>query len=308
MRKLLLLTAILSIFTLDMYAQQDAEYTQYMFNPQIFNPAYVGSREVTSLNGIYRNQWTGVDGAPVSMNVGIHGPLRRNNNVALGAFVENDQLGIHNRTRLYGQFAYRIPISDAARLSLGIQGGLLNLQSNFDEVGTIQAGDPAFERDDRNINLPNVGIGAYLYTRNFYLGASIPHLIDHKLDEDDQVTEFQARMFRHIFATAGIVLPLGNSVKFRPAVLLKYAENAPPELDLTAHFLLRDALWLGATYRTGDSLDFMAQYQFNKQLRAGYSYDWTTSEFQAHTNGTHEIMLGYDFIKDISRVITPRYF
>lgn len=306
MKKLLILISVLAIFCQDAFSQQDSEYTQYMFNPQIFNPAYVGSREVTSLNGIYRNQWVGIEGAPVSMNVGIHGPLR-NNNVALGAFIENDQLGIHNRTRLYGQFAYRIPISDAARLSLGVQGGFLNLNSDFGEATLIDGNDDVYNRDDRSVTLPNVGLGAYLYTRNFYLGASIPHLIDHKLD-DDQVVEYDARLFRHIFATAGIVLPLGNSVKFRPAVLLKYAENAPPELDLTAHFLLKDALWLGATYRTGDSLDFMAQYQFNKQLRAGYSYDFTTSELQPHTSGTHEIMLGYDFIKDISRVITPRYF
>ena len=305
MKKLLLIIADLAIFAQDSYAQQDTEYTQYMFNPQIFNPAYVGSREVTSLNGIYRNQWVGIDGAPVSMNFGIHGPLK-NDNVALGAFIENDQLGIHNRTRIYGQFAYRIPISDAARLSLGVQGGILNLNSDFNGADIIDDTDPVYNRDDRAVTLPNVGIGAYLYTRNIYLGAAIPHMINHDLDEDDEVLE--ARLHRHIFGTAGIVLPLGNSVKFRPAVLVKWAENSPTEYDLTAHFLLRDALWLGATYRTGDSLDFMAQYQFNKSLRAGYSYDFTTSELQQHTSGTHELMLGYDLIKDYSKVITPRYF
>lgn len=307
MKKIILLLAVLSFFMQDTLAQQDAEYTQYMFNPQIFNPAYVGSREVTSLNGIYRNQWLDLEGSPVTVNVGIHGPLK-NDNVALGAFIENDKLGIHNRTRIYGQFAYRIPVGEAARLSLGLQGGMLNLQSDYSDITTVQTNDPVFNRDDRNINLPNVGIGAYLYTKNYYIGASIPHLLNPKLDDEDELEDLTARLYRHVFATAGIVLPMGNSVKFRPAVLLKYAENSPIEYDLTAHFLLKDALWLGATYRTGDSLDFMAQYQFNKSLRAGYSYDWTTSELRDHTDGTHELMLGYDFIKDISRVITPRYF
>lgn len=304
MKKLLLIIAVLAFFCQDSYAQQDTEYTQYMFNPQIFNPAYVGSREVTSLNGIYRNQWVGIDGSPTSINVGVHGPLK-NDNVALGAFIENDRLGVHNRTRVYGQFAYRIPFSDVARLSLGVQGGILNQNSAFIDANVIDGNDVTFNREDRAVTLPNFGIGAYLYTRNLYLGASIPHMINHKFEDEELL---DARLHRHIFGTAGIVLPLGNSVKFRPAVLLKWAENSPVEYDLTAHFLLKDALWLGATYRTGDSLDFMAQYQFNKSLRAGYSYDLTTSELQQHTDGTHEIMLGYDIIKDISRVITPRYF
>lgn len=297
---ILMLLGVMLFITPTVDAQQDAEYTQYMFNSLVYNPAYAGSRGIISTNALYRNQWVGIDGAPTSISFTIHSPLRESNS-ALGLWIENDEIGAHGSTRVFGTYAYHIPFTNS-KLSLGLQAGIRAWRSDWSQLGAEAIGDPEFAENINTI-APNVGAGIYYYSRMFYLGVAAPHLLSNELNNTGTYQEET-----HIFATTGVVLPLGRALKFKPTALLKWAPDAPLELDLTAHFLIREALWLGVALRTFDSIDFLIEYQFNDQLRAGYAYDLTTSELRNHTSGSHELMLGYDFCFNKNRIVTPRYF
>lgn len=285
-------------------AQQYSEYTQYMFNPVVFNPAYSGSRGLISMRAIYRNQWTGLEGAPRTLNFGIHSPFRESN-AAIGLWVENDEIGFTSTTRVNGTFAYHIPMGKA-KLSLGLNGGIANWSVNYDGI------DTGVEQYSQI--LPSVGAGLWLYTRRFYLGLSSPDFLANTPNSGDSGGISEEI---HYYATAGIVLPLGRAVKFKPTAFLKFVENTPQELDLTAHFLFRETLWLGVAWSStlgdesllrSDSIDFLAELQLTGQLVVGYSYDLTNSELKMHDLATHEIMLGYDFCYSKNKIVTPRYF
>jgi type IX secretion system PorP/SprF family membrane protein len=297
-------------------AQQDEQFTMYFFNTLIQNPGYAGSREVISLVGLYRNQWTGIDGAPKTISASIHSPMR-NDKVGLGLNIVNDKLGVTNFTRITGDYAYRIPVGTrGGKLAIGLQASMLSLTNNFSELNTLTGNDPGFMQDVKNLWLPNVGAGLYYYTQKAYLGVSMPHMLNFNLDKREIQSKADsafARQFTHIFATAGYVLPLTKDIKLKPAVLMKYlpgTENrgAPAQFDFNLSALLKEALWVGASYRTGDSFDFILGYQFNRQLRAAVAYDVTNTELRAVSDHSFEIMLGYDFNFDRSRIVTPRYF
>ena len=315
MKKILLILLAL-VSGLHAIAQQDEHYTMYFFNTLVQNPGYAGSREVISLVGLYRTQWTGIEGSPKTMSLSIHSPMR-NDKVGLGLNIVNDQLSVTNTTRVTGDYAYRIPVgNNGGKLAIGIQASLLNLTNNLSKLSTTVGNDPSLV-NVKNLLLPNVGAGLYYYTQKMYLGLSMPHMINFKLDKREvassATSDSLARQFTHLFGTAGIVLPLSKDIKLKPALMAKYVPGnnifgAPPSLDINVSALLKEALWLGASYRTGDSYDFIVGYQFNKQLRAAYAYDLTRTELSRVAEGSHEIMLGYDFNFDRSRVVTPRYF
>lgn len=296
-------------------AQQDDHYTMYFFNTLVLNPAYAGSREVISLTGLYRNQWVGIDASPKTISLSAHSPLR-NDRVGLGLNIVNDKLGISNFTRVTGDYAYRIPMgSNGGKLALGLQASLLSLTNNFSELNPTDANDITLLQDVKNLILPNVGVGAYYYTQKYYLGVSMPHMLNFKLDKREIAAKSDtlARQYNHVYGTAGYVLGLSRDIKLKPALMVKYLPGtdrvgAPLQADLNLSALIKEALWLGASYRTGDSYDFIVGYQFNKQLRAAYAYDFTMTELRPEAGGSHEIMIGYDFNYDRNRIVTPRYF
>lgn len=322
------------LFIKDAFAQQDAMYTQHMFQPMVYNPAYAGSRGALSTTAIYRNQWTGIDGAPQTFSIAAHGPLGQRNS-AIGIMVENDALGVQNRLRAYVSYAYHIPFNNG-KLSLGIQGGILNFN---DELSAVQfpdnVCDPAFgcvngEQNDVSGTSPNFGAGIYYYSDYFFFGVGVPHILNNTIDSKGTDIDLYTQK-RHYYATTGLILPLGDNLKFRPTALVKYVEpsaiedgilegesvQAPIQVDVTAHILYNDALWLGVAARTGsgddilESVDFLLEYQFNRRFRIGYAYDLPMTELRGagiNNGGSHEIMLGYDVYKEKSRVLTPRYF
>jgi len=263
-------------------AQQYSEYTQYMFNPVVFNPAYTG-------------QWADIPGAPKTFNFSIHSPFRESN-AAIGMWVENDMIGFFQTTRLNGTFAYHLPLGKL-KLSLGLDGGVTNWSVDPED----QQGLYRVEKD--NDWFPNIGAGLWLYGKKFYVGLSAPDILS---NENTTIGSLDEEI--HYYGTAGLVLPLGRSVKFKPTILAKAVEDAPIEVDLTAHFLFRDFLWLGVAWSSFDSVDFLAELQLTDQLVAGYSYDLTVSELSGHGLSTHEIMLGYDFCFTKNKIVTPRYF
>lgn len=311
----LALVSVLLTFN-EVSAQQDATYTQYMFQPLVYNPAYAGSRGNFSGTTIYRSQWADIEGAPTTVSLGVHGKMGQGNS-AIGFWVENDQTGFSNKIRAYVNYAYHIPFN-RGKLSLGIQGGMLNFSSKGADAQVLDPDDPIWV----NVNgtAPNFGAGIYYYSEDFFVGASVPHLLNTTINGNGSSLDNYTQA-RHYFATAGVVIPLGVNVKFRPTALLKFVESttdvdvnaqiqAPLQLDATAHFLFKDALWVGVAVSTGtnnplESIDFLIEYQFNQRFRLGYSYDYPLTELNAES---HEFMLGYDVFRDQSRVLTPRYF
>lgn len=316
------LTIVLGIFlglSLVATAQQDPHFTMYMFNKQMINPAYAGSREALSFNALYRNQWVGMNGHPETVNVGAHGPINPDDQsrVALGILAFNDKIGVSNTFGLYAQYAYRIPVSDKTKLSLGLQGGFSTFTGRFSDLHPKDAapGDPSISEDIKSAFLPNVGFGAYLYHDRYYAGFSIPMLMQNQYDKDAVATGNTdvARQLRHYFLMGGVVIPVSDFMKVRPNVILKYVYNTgknitvPFDMDANLSFLFFDRFLVGASYRLDDSFDAMFEMQVTNMLRIGYAYDFTTSELNKYNDGTHEIMIGYDISSSIKAYTTPRF-
>ncbi len=311
--KRIYLILISVICAISLHAQQDAHYTFYMFNGLYLNPAYAGSHDVVNVMAIGRKQWTNIDGAPTSASISIHSPLAKSNS-AMGLIYTFDKLGSIQSNGFQLSYAYRLPLGKkkTTRLSFGLQVGITNYQNRLADLTTnpgMTGVDPTFA-NNHNLWLPNVGAGLYLYGKKYYIGASVPHLLNFSLNDKVKYAGDKAdyaRLYRHYLLTAGYVFNLGKKVKFRPSFLMKYVHNAPLDFDITASFLFIDRIWLGASYRVGDSYDFFGDFYVAPQFHIGYAYDLTVSGLTKYAGGTHEVMLGYDFAYDKSRIVNPRY-
>lgn len=310
MRKLkyiLLLLGFTFFFSMDaVKAQQDAMYSMYMFNGLAINPAYAGSRDRVSLTALYRHQWSGLEGAPKTAVLVGHAPLL-NDNIGLGLSIVSDNISVFNTLSITGSYAYRIPIKDKGRLAIGISATFNYYHARWSELTLNDVTDNAFLSAERSVTSPNFGAGLYYYSDKFYVGVSVPHFLNTSLSDDFKVegTDLVARQWKHYFYTAGAIFKIAKNVKFRPSVLFKQVKNAPFQADINASFLLKESLWLGASYRTGDAVVLMVEYMFAKRVRVGYAYDITLSELNNYSSGTHEIMVGYEFLKK-DTYLTPR--
>lgn len=297
---------ILILFANGASAQQERGYSMYMFNMMEINPAYAGSREQVSLTALYRHQWSSFEGAPRIATLSGHAPLG-NERVALGFSYTNDRIGVSNMNELVFNYAYRLPIGPG-KLSLGIRANIRNYYLNWSDVDIVDKEDDAFAKDSRILWRPNFGPGIFYYADKFYVGASVPHLINNSLNRDWELSGTQevAREYRHVFVNGGIVIPVSEKVKFKPSALVKYVSNAPVQMDLNASFLFFDKLWVGASYRTGHSVIGMIEYYFADHFRAGYAYDHELTDINNHTWGTHELMIGYEFSIGGDDYLSPR--
>ena len=330
----LLMMATLSALPPPLYAQQEPQYSQFMFNKLPINSAYTGGRDVLSLRALYRDQWVKLEGHPRTVTLSGHSPLK-NENIAVGANLVHDQLGVTKQTWISGTYAYRFKIGEGKqnmKLSLGINAGMLLYKSNLTELYVTDVNDPAFSENVSRI-LPDVGAGIYFYGQHFYVGVSVPNFIKGDLYNKDQVEDLpgdiNARRVPHMFGMVGGVVPFGSTgiVKFRPQVLMKGNVSgdykSPFEVDVNASLMFYDMVNVGVTYRTTvgnkkqynleqlrnpESVDLMLEVWPTKQLMIGYAYDFTLSELKNYNNGSHEVILGYDFAFDRKKVITPRYF
>ena len=306
----LALLVVFFVFTsTEVKAQTDPLFTQYMFNETFINPAYVGSHESISATLLYRNQWVGIDGAPKTQTFSLHAPVERRK-VGLGLSVMNEEIGVSHQFSAYGQFSFRILYPHSA-LSFGIAGGFLNDQEKFTEVRTINQGDPQFAVDVVKKFLPNASFGIYYYSSKFYVGLSIPRLIENKIlisSANSLVKNTVNYSSWHYYLASGYVFDINDELKFKPSFLLKIVQNAPIELDLNANIIMHDFLWFGLGYRTGDAVNAFIGFQFSKQLLFGYSYDYSLSELQKYNSGSHEFTLRYKFNNNKKLVISTRYF
>jgi type IX secretion system PorP/SprF family membrane protein len=306
-----ILTILLFISSLSVSAQQDILVSQYMFNPLLLNPAYSGSKEYMMATLLYRKQWVDFKGAPETQVASLHGPLGLTN-FGWGALLSHDKIGVTDRTDAYVNAAYHLRVGEKLKLSLGLRagGGFYSYQNS--DLKYWEAGDPAFQGDRVSKFLPNVGWGAYLYGEKFYAGLSVPTIISYDPEKVLSINpgsgEVTPRQVRHYFGTVGTVIELSTDVVMKPSVLVKYVQNAPVEADINLNFLLANTLWIGGSYRTGDSFVALIELQLSRKLRLGYSYDFTFSDIKDYSAGSHELMLGYDFGYDIMKIRTPRYF
>lgn len=315
----LLATAVL--FGAGLFAQQDPHFTMYMFNKQVINPGYAGSKG-PYLQGLYRNQWVGIDGAPETVNAGFHSPVGKTGRVALGLFGINDRIGVDQHTGIYGQYAYRIPLDDDAMMSIGLQAGVTRYEAKLTELiqplWAYPGGDPAVLGADLASSwLPNVGAGVYIWGQRFYIGASLPHLINNRYDPDREVNGFTeiARQYRHAFGMAGIIFPVSDKFAFQPQIMAKYVFGTtadggtiqvPFDADFDLGMIFNDIVMFGLAYRLSDSFDAYIKAQLTRNLELGYAYDYTTSKLNDYTSGSHEIMLGWKFAEKVQTFRGPR--
>jgi type IX secretion system PorP/SprF family membrane protein len=312
MKRYILLLIFATGLGCGLYAQQDAMYSQYMFNHLALNPAYAGKDGFLTGVLLFRKQWVGLDGAPSTASFAMHAPSR-NDRHGYGLQLVNDEIGVTRNTTLNLNYAFRIHMGENAVLALGLLGSLTNYNADFNSVRTgsdidpANGIDPAFNGNNINLMIPNAGAGLFFHTKRFYLGASAPRLIEQHLS--DKGTSSEALQSRHYFATTGLVIGADHAaVKFRPSILAKYQPAAPIQFDFNAHFLFADKFWLGASYRTRDAVVFMAELNLSTWLRLGYAYDYSITDLSNFTTGSHEFMLGFDLNFNKRAMISPRYF
>lgn len=300
---------VILFFNQSGYAQQHPIFTQYMFNGLVINPAYSGSHESMSLASSVRRQWVGITGSPKTEVFSIHSPIRFSRSAA-GAVAIHDQVGgVNNQYTVYGTYAYRIPVSKRAKLSIGFQGGVTYYQANLASLNIEKLDpttpDPSFTTNQSRF-LPNFGVGVYYYSKRTYVGFSMPTLINNKWADQDPF--MKARQQRHYFLTAGQVFNISPNLKFKPNILLKWVENGPFQYDINANFLIQKRVWAGVSYRMNDSVDALFQFLINDQLSFGYSYGYSTSALTSVQRGTHEITLNFRVKRNKNVVLSPRYF
>lgn len=312
MKKIIILfiTLFTTAFT---WAQQDAQYTQYMYNMSVINPAYTTDNfGIINLGALHRSQWVGVKGSPKSSNIFAHTPL--NEKIEVGFSFVNDNIGddVVTENNLFGDFAYKLDLENAGNLSFGLKAGVSFFDVNFDgfqlESGDVFT-DPAFA-ENINKSYFNMGAGVYYNTDNYYVGLSVPNIIKSKhLDRNDG--KYEGREEAHVFLTGGYVFNINELFKLKPAFMAKTVKGAPITLDLTANVLYDDRIEFGIGYRVDDSFSGMVNFKATPELRIGYAYDYTTSNLSKFSSGSHEIFILYDL--DIFNLNTgfdksPRFF
>ncbi|NPD47798.1 MULTISPECIES: type IX secretion system membrane protein PorP/SprF [unclassified Lentimicrobium] len=309
MKKILIL-GVLLLLLVDVKAQQEAMYTHYSFNTLSINPAYAGTRDALTMTGLHRSMWVGFPGAPKTQTFTAHSPVFHEN-IGLGLTVVNDQIGPTQQTSFSIDYAFRIKVGENAKLSFGLKSGLSFLSNDLSRIHTTEENDPVFQSDYTSDLLPIFGFGLYYYTPKFYAGLSVPRLIKNDFFTNTTYGGVKGNE-RHYFFIAGAIFSLTSDgrIKLKPTTYIKVSEGAPIEMDLTALFYINDVIWVGPMFRTGDAVGGLAGINITKQLSVGYSFDWsyanTTSKYN---DGSHEIMLRYDFIfKDKGKISSPRYF
>lgn len=300
----LLLVTLTLLSISDLKAQQQYIITQYMFNGLILNPAYAGSHESWSFTLMSRHQWAGIEGAPTTQSLAAHGPIN-NISSSMGLLLVNDQYGAIKLNNVYASYAYRVSFSKDRHLSLGLQGGFSSFEVDLSRSHLIDHDDPAIFVDNTRSFFPNAGTGIYYSDPRLFVGFSVPFILNNRLNQSAQDL---SRNSRHYYFNIGSTHKLNHSIKFKPSFLLRYVRGVPVDIDVNSSFVFNDVVWLGVTYRLGDSFDFIMEIQFTDNLRFGYSFDLTTSELSAVTSGSHEFVLNYRIKKKHHKVFHPRHF
>ncbi|MEZ0006594.1 type IX secretion system PorP/SprF family membrane protein [Flavobacterium sp. 28YEA47A] len=286
------------------FAQQDAQYTQYMYNTININPAYAGSRGVMSIFGLHRTQWVGLDGAPVTNAVSLNTPIN-NSKIGIGLSFVNDRIGPTDENAISADISYTVQTSETYNLSFGIKGTANLFSLDVNKLNPVDAGDPHLQNFNNNFT-PNVGAGVYFHSDKLYVGLSVPNFFQTTRYEDNSVSVYKERM--NFYFIGGYVFDLSPTIKFKPAFLMKTIEGAPLQLDVSGNFLFNDKFTIGAAWRWDAAVSVMAGFQVTDGLFVGYGYDLETTKLSNYNSGSHEIFLRFELFNKFNKVTSPRFF
>ncbi|MFV8348015.1 type IX secretion system membrane protein PorP/SprF [Flavobacterium sp. ZB4P13] len=300
--KILIFALMLTCYT--GFAQQDAQFTQYMHNTITINPAYAGSRGVMSIFGLYRTQWVGLDGAPETSTFSLNTPLN-NSNLGLGVSLINDKIGPTNENTLSADLSYSVPTSEAFKLSFGIKAtaNLFNLDVN--KLNPEDQDDPNLQNFNSKFS-PNIGAGVYWHSDKAYIGLSVPNFIETNRYDNNEVAVFKDKI--NYYLMAGYVFDLDSYIKFKPAILTKMVQGSPLQVDVSTNFMFNDKFVVGVAYRWSAALSAMVGFQITDGLYVGYGYDRETTNLRNYNSGSHEIFLRFELFNNYSRITSPRFF
>ncbi len=289
-----------------LFAQQDAQYTQYMYNTVSVNPAYAGSRGHMSIAALHRSQWVGLDGAPTTQTLNVHSPIGYRG-VGLGLSVVNDKIGPTSETNFDIDFSYTVYTSTEGRLSFGIKAGGNLLDVKFSELNQYTS-DPNLAVNIDNRFSPNFGAGIYYHTNKFYAGLSVPRFLQTSHFDESSLSTAKEEM--NFYLITGYVWDISKFLKFKPTLLTKIVQGAPLQVDISANFMMSDKLILGAAYRWDAALSGMVGFYISEGFFAGVAYDREVTELgsAAFNSGSFEVILRYDFIKTKGQMKSPRFF
>lgn len=286
------------------FAQQDAQYTQYMYNTININPAYAGSRGVLSVFGLHRTQWVGLDGAPTTNAFSINTPIE-NSKIGLGLSFVNDRIGPTSENTIAADVSYTVQTSETYNLSFGIKASANLFSLDVNKLNPANAGDPNLYNFDNQFT-PNIGAGVYFHSDKNYIGLSVPNFFETTRYEDNSVQVTKEKM--HFYLIGGHVFDLSPSLQFKPAFLAKMVEGAPLQLDVSGNFLINEKLTLGVAWRWSAAMSAMVGFQITDGLFAGYGYDLETTRLSNYNSGSHEIFLRFELFNSYNRITSPRFF
>jgi len=301
----ILLFSFLFIGCIDMNAQQDPQFTQYMYNTVAINPAYAGSRGMLSIFGIHRAQWIGLEGAPTTTGTSIHTPLN-DSRIGLGVSMLQDAIGPSNKQTLSADFSYTISTSENYKLSFGLKGTASLFSIDYTKLNRFDVNDPRFQNNISNQFSPNIGAGLYLHSKQFYAGISVPFML--QSNEFNDINSQVTHESLHYYFMSGYVFEISESTKFKPAFLVKAVEGAPLQVDLSANFMLNNKFVLGGAWRWEAAMSGLAGFQVNDNWFIGYTYDADSTKLANYNSGSHELFMRYEFIGKKEKIVSPRFF
>ena len=298
------LTFLVLIISNIIYAQQDAQYSQYMYNTISVNPAYAGSRDVLSILALHRSQWVGFEGAPTTSTFSINTPIPETN-IGLGISAISDRIGPTEQSTFSGDISYTVRLTEKTNLSFGLKGSASFFSFDQFKVTPFQANDPKWKSVSSKLS-PNFGLGTYLHSDKYYLGISIPNIMESNLYNDNEISIKSQRM--NYYVIGGYVFDLSNWIKFKPAIVSKIVTGAPVQFDLSANTLFMNKFVLGAAYRMDAAFSGLAGFQVSDALFLGYSYDFDTTAINRYNSGSHEMFIRYEFNFKNDKLVSPRFF
>ena len=297
--------SLMLLLGLSVSAQQEPQYTQYMYNPSVINPAYAGSLGYGSLFSLYRTQWIGLEGAPKTLNLSYHQPLE-NTNLGLGGNIVHDEIGPSTTTNLAVDVSYTIHFENESRLAFGMKVGGQLLNIDYTKLNHYNPSDVSFSNNITNQFSPNIGAGLFYYNENSYLGLSVPMMLQTKMYDEFAYSDVDRR--QHFYLAGGKVYDLSYNLKFKPAFVAKMVAGAPLQLDLTGNFLINEKFTVGLAYRWSAAVSALVGFKVSDRLAIGYGYDRETTRLANFNSGSHELFLQFDLFKITQHVETPRFF
>lgn len=299
------LIVLFIFYSISGIAQQDSQYTQYMYNTMSINPAYAGQRKVLSIFGLHRSQWVGMEGAPSNTVVAAHSPIN-DTNLGVGLSFENDRIGPSDENKFTANVSYAIDVSDYYKVSFGLNGSIKNLKIDFTKLDIYDPNDILYQNNVSDFS-PDFGAGIYLYSDYTYFSISVPSILETKhYKEGDFFSTAKEKM--HLYLMGGYVFEINPLLQFKPSLLVKATQGIDPQVDLSANFLINEKFTGGISYRFGSALSAMAGFQITEGLFIGYAYDRETSKIANYNSGSHEFFLRFEVFEYFDRIVSPRFF